>query len=193
MVDYASQIADLSDATKLGAYLDKSISEAKKLSMDGFAFTGTPLFGGSEAEQAWRKEAAQLIVSKLSAATEQNKILVFEGDPAFVNTADRAKIDYIVLNTTDIDNITELKLWVRRAIGDNIIEKNRVLLSAKIGNQITDENNVKQEVLPYITDKVASLGPLGGLAIYGIGDDYYHARMNYESTREAIQLMNPSN
>ena len=47
------------------------------------------------------KEAARLIVSKLSAF---GKTLVFEGDPAFVDAADLSKLDYEVLNTTDIEN-----------------------------------------------------------------------------------------
>ena len=44
-----------------------------------------------------------------------------------------------------------------------------------------------------MTDRVASLGPLGGLAIYSVGDDYYQTKMHYAITRTAIQSMNPSN
>lgn len=46
--------------------------------------------------------------------------------------------------------------------------------------------------MPLMTDRVAAMGPLGGLAIHNIGSDYYSANMNYETTRTAIQQMNPS-
>lgn len=58
---------------------------------------------------------------------------------------------------------------------------------------MTDETNVKQDAVTIMTDRVASLGPLGGLAIYSVGDDYYQTKMHYAITRTAIQSMNPSN
>ncbi len=193
LVDYAAQSGTLPDAAKLGAYLDKAVASAAELKLDGFAFTGIPLYGGSEAELSWRAEAAKLIVSKLSAAAGQDKLLVFEGDPAFLDKADLPKLDWIVLNTADTDNITELKLRVARALSYSGLGKEKLLLGAKMGNQITDENNVEQDAIAAMPDRVASLGPLGGLAIYAVGDDYYHEKMNYGTIRTAIQLMNPSN
>lgn len=189
LVDYANKMTELADLVALGAWLDKAVTTATELKLDGFAFNGLPNYGGTDAEQAARKEAARLIVSKLSAF---GKMLVFEGDPAFVDAADLDKLDYVVLNTTNIDNVTDLKLLVAHVLDNKALSKDKLLLAAKIGNQITNESGVKQDAVIEMTDRVALLGPLAGLAIYAIGDDYYHAKMNYETTRSTIQLMNPS-
>ena len=178
-VDYASQAAILSDAAKLGAFLDKAIATATELNLNGFAFTG--------------KEAAKLIVSRLSAAASGDKLLVLDGDPAFVETSDIEKLDYIVLNTVDITNVTTLKLLVTGLLDNQSLPKEKLLLAAKINNQIIDETNVKQDAVTVMTERVVSLGPLGGLAIFATGDDYYQTKMHYAITRTAIQLMNPSN
>jgi len=192
LVDYTAQMSTLTDAAKLGAWLDKSIATASQLGMDGFAIKGTPLYGGTEAEQAARREAAKLIVSKLSAAVGDSKLLVFEGDPAFINTADLNKLDYVVLNTATIVSAVDLKLYVAGVIENFPSLKEKLLLSAKINEKLTNEEGEKLDAVTEMTNRVVSLGPLAGLAIYALGDDYYHTKMNYETSRKAIQIMNPS-
>ena len=169
--------------------LDKAVATATELKLDGFAFNGLPSYGGTDAEQAARKEAARLIVSKLSAF---GKTLVFEGDPAFVDAADLSKLDYVVLNTTDIENAVNLKLHVVNILETYALSKEKLLLAAKIGGKLTDEDLNKLDAVTEMTNRVISLGPLGGLAIYALGDDYYQAKMNYQTSRMAIQTMNPS-
>lgn len=134
-----------------------------------------------------------MIVSRLSAAASGDKLLVLDGDPAFVETSDIEKLDYIVLNTVDITNVTTLKLLVTGLLDNQSLPKEKLLLAAKINNQIIDETNVKQDAVTVMTERVVSLGPLGGLAIFATGDDYYQTKMHYAITRTAIQLMNPSN
>lgn len=189
LVDYVAKMSELADAAALGAWLDKAVVAVTELGLDGFAFNGLPLYGGTDAEQAARKEAARLIVSKLSAA---NKLLIFEGDPAFVDAADLDKLDYVVLNTANIDNAVNLKLQVANVIDNYALPKEKLLLAAKIGNKLVDEENVKQDAVTNMVDRVVSLGPVGGLAIYSLGDDYYQPKMNYQTCRTAIQAMNPS-
>lgn len=191
LVDYAVQATEIDNVATLGIWLDKIIATVNELKLDGFAFTGIPLYSGTDAELVAHKEKSRLLVSKLSAAVGQEKLLVFEGNPAFVDAADLSKLDYVVLNTADLTNVTDLKLQVAGVIG-NGLPKDNLLLAARIGGLISDENSVKQEAVTLMTDRVASLGSLGGLGIYSIGDDYYSPRMNYEITRTAIQLMNPS-
>lgn len=192
LVDYAAQAATLADVTALGAWLDKAVSAANELNLDGFAFTGMPLYSGTDAEISAHKEKSRLIVSKLSAAVGQDKLLVLEGNPAFVDDADLGKLNYVVLNTADLTNVTDLKLQVAGVLANDKLPKDKLLLAARIGDQITDETSVKQDAVTLMTDRVASLGPLGGLGVYSIGKDYYNPEMNYEITRMAIQLMNPS-
>lgn len=192
LVDYTAQMSILADAAKLGAWLDKSIATASRLGMNGFAIKGTPLYGGTEAEQAARREAAKSIVSKLSAAVGDGDLLVFEGDPAFIDAADLNKLDYVVLNTTTITSAVDLKLYVAGVIENFSIPKEKLLLSAKINEKLVNEDGEKLDAITEMTNRVVSLGPVGGLAIYALGDDYYHTKMNYEISRLAIQIMNPS-
>lgn len=189
LVDYAAKMTELTDATALGSWLDKAVATANELHLDGFAFNGLPLYGGTDAEQTARKEAARLIVSKLSAV---NKMLVFEGDPAFVNANDLDKLDYVVMNTAGIESAVSLKIYVANVISTYALPKEKLLLAAKMGTKIVDEENVKQDAVTDMIGRVVSLGPLGGLAIYALGDDYYQTSMNYQSCRTAIQKMNPS-
>ncbi|UVQ23071.1 hypothetical protein NXX60_01715 [Bacteroides thetaiotaomicron] len=72
------------------------------------------------------------------------------------------------------------------------LSKEKLLLAAKIGGKLTDEDLNKLDAVTEMTNRVISLGPLGGLAIYALGDDYYQAKMNYQTSRMAIQTMNPS-
>ena len=140
LIDYVAHASSLTDITALNSWLDKEIATSAELNLDGFAFTGLPLYNGTDAELASYKEKSRLIVSKLSTATGQDKLL----------------------------------------------------LSVQMGGQVIDETGVKQEAVTLITDRVVTLGPLGGLGIYAIGNDYYSPTRNYEITRTAIQLMNPS-
>ncbi|WP_418214107.1 glycoside hydrolase family 18 [Bacteroides difficilis] len=192
LVDYTAQMSTLTDAAKLGAWLDKTIATASQLGMNGFAIKGTPLYGGTEAEQAARREAAKLIVSKLSAGLRDDDLLIFEGDPAFVDTDDLDKLDYVVLNTATIANAVDLKLYVTNVIDNLALAKDKLLLSAKVGSKLVSEEGDKLDAVANMTDRVISVGPLGGLAIYNLGDDYFHTGMNYEVTRKAIQMMNSS-
>lgn len=189
LVDYAAKMTELTDAAALGTWLDKVVATVNELHLDGFAFNGLPLYGGTDAEQAARKEAARLIVSKLSAV---NKTLVFEGDPAFVNADDLDKLDYIVMGTAGIESAMSLKIYVANVINTYALPKEKLLLAAKMGAKIVDEENVKQDAVTNMIGRVIPLGPLGGLAIYALGDDYYQTSMNYQSCRTAIQMMNPS-
>lgn len=192
LVDYAAQTTTFTDAAALGVWLDKAIAEVTELNLDGFAFTGIPLYNGTDAEMTTRKEAARLIVSKLSEATDNDKLLIFEGNPDFLEAGDIERLNYIVLNTANLTNVTELKLMIAGLPDSNVLPHEKILLSARIGDQIVDEKNEKQSAVPLMTDRVAAMGPLGGLAIHNIGNDYYNAKMNYETTRTAIQQMNPS-
>ena len=72
------------------------------------------------------------------------------------------------------------------------LPKEKVILAAKIGLVLDNENLEPQDAVLEMTNRVVSLGPLCGLAIYAIGDDYYHAQMDYQVSRTAIQTMNPS-
>ena len=51
LVDFAAQASNLADAGALNNWLDKAITAAADLNLDGFAFTGIPLYGGTGCTQ----------------------------------------------------------------------------------------------------------------------------------------------
>lgn len=184
-VDYAGRMEEFSDAAKLGAYLDKVIASVRENGMDGYSFTGIPYQG-----DAVRAEAAALLVQKLSA--DEQKTLIFEGDPAFVAEADRAKVDYFVLNTEATENVTDVKMQVARALGYLTIPASKLLLAADVAAPIMDEEKVEQNAVTELTARVVSLGPLCGIAVHNTKKNYYSAERNYPLLCEAIQTLNPS-
>lgn len=191
LVDYAVKSAELADAAKLGAYLDQAVATAAEHNLDGFAFTGIPLFGGTDEQQAARRQAAKLIVQKLSAVagSGKDKLLVLEGDPAFVDKADVEKLSYVALNTEKTANVTDLKIQVGMAL--LLVPKDKLLLTALPDGVIANEENLKKPAVAELTERVASLGPLAGIAVADIGKDYYDPAKSYPRTRQAIRMMNP--
>ena len=184
-IDYAGRMEEFSDAAKLGTYLDKVIASVRENGMDGYSFTGIPYEG-----DVARTEAAALLVQKLSA--DEQKTLIFEGDPTFVTEADRAKVDYFVLNTENTENVTDVKMQVSRALGYLTIPASKLLLAADVSAPIMNEDKVEQNAVTELTARVVSLGPLCGIAVHNTKKNYYSAERNYPLVCEAIQMLNPS-
>ena len=153
--------------------------------MDGYSFTGIPNAGDPAAVQA-----AALIVSKLSA--DESKLLVFEGNPLFVAEADRAKVDYFILDTEKTEDVGDVKLQILNATGYAAVPASKLLLAAEAGAPLKDEDRVEYAAVEEMSRRVIAYGPLCGLGAYNIGNDYYNADMNYKMIRQAIQTLNPS-
>ena len=178
-VDYAGRSGELTDETKLGAYLDKVIAAVEKNGLDGYSFTGIPNAG-----DAATATAAALIVERLSAAKTEGQLLVFEGNPLFLTEDALSKVDYVVLDTEATENVTDLKMQVLNAT--------KLLLAAAAGAPLYDENAEEHAAITEMAERVVSLGPLAGLGTYDIYNDYYDLDMNYKLVRNAIQTLNPS-
>lgn len=184
-VDYAGRREELSDAAKLRAYLDKVVAAVAAYGLDGYSFTGIP-----KASDPTVAEAATMIVSTLSA--DADKLLVFEGNPLFVPTTDREKIDYYVLDTQNTEQIGDVKLQVIHATDYCGIPASKLLLGAGVGYKLIDEKRKEQEAVTALAPCVISFGPLCGIGIFNLAADYYAADMNYKTVRLAIQTLNPS-
>lgn len=184
-IDYAGRMEEFSDAATLGAYLDRVVASVREHGMDGYSFTGIPREGDPA-----RAEAATLLVSKFAA--EDGKVLIFEGDPIFIAEADRAKVDYFVLNTEATENVTEVKMQVARALNYASIPASKLLLAADVVAPIIDEEKEEQNAVEELTARVVSLGHLCGLAVRNPQRNYYSAERNYPLLCEAIQTLNPS-
>ncbi len=116
-----------SGETALKTYLDGVIAAVAANDLDGYSFTTDPLDATATAS----------IVATLSAAKTDGQLLVYEGNPLFVAEADRAKLDYVVLDTEATTDITTLKLQVANATGYAGIAAERLLLAAAAGLRST--------------------------------------------------------
>ena len=186
-VDYAGRSGELTDETKLGAYLDKVIAAVEKNGLHGYSFTGIPNAG-----DAAPATAAALIVERLSAAKTEGQLLVFEGNPLFLTEDALSKVDYVVLDTEATENVTDLKMQVLNATGYAGVPATKLLLAAAAGAPLYDENVEEHAAITEMAERVVSLGPLAGLGTYDIYNDYYDLDMNYKLVRNAIQTLNPS-
>lgn len=181
-VDYAARKAEFSSEAALKAYLDGVIASVAANGLDGYSFTADPLDAAATAT----------IVATLSAARSDGQLLVFEGNPLSVAEADRAKLDFVVLDTEKAENTTEVQLLVLNATGYAGIAPEKLLLAAEIDAPLQDEDRTEYAAVELMARCVVEYGPLAGFAAYNIAGDYYHADRNYSTIREAIQTLNPS-
>ncbi len=181
-IDYAARKSEFVDAQALDSYLERVISAVESNGMNGYSFTTDPL----------ATEATARIVEKLSAAKTEDQIIVFEGSPLSLAAADRTKIDYIALDTEKLENVQEVKLQILNATGYAGIAPEKLLLSAEISSPLFDEDRTEFAAVEEMARRVVEFGPVGGLAAYNISADYYHAEMNYQTIRNAIQTLNPA-
>lgn len=181
-VDYAARKADFADAAALKTYLDGVIAAVAANGLDGYSFTTDPLDAAATA----------MIVATLSAARSDGQLLVFEGNPLSVAEADRAKLDFVVLDTEKAENTTEVQLQVLNATGYAGIAPEKLLLAAEIDAPLQDADRTEYAAVELMARCVVEYGPLAGFAAYNIAGDYYHAEMNYQTIRTAIQTLNPS-
>lgn len=186
-VDFASRREEFASAAELDAYLDKAISSVRDNGLDGWSFTGIVRLG-----DALNAELSSIIVSRLSAAKQDGQLLVFEGDPGFINADDRQKIDLFVLGTEGMEHVHDVHMSVFAATSAMGIAKEKILLAASLEHSIYDEKLVVNDAVTEMTECVMAFGPLRGLAIYDLGVDYYNYDGNYIRTRQTIQTLNPS-
>ena len=183
-VDY-NTLAESTDAAALGTYLDKVIEVVNRYKFDGV----TVRYGG--AMDAAATQAAATIVSKLSSLT--GKILMAEGNPLFIAKENHSAVTYFVLTTTDAVNTFNIRSQLAYATDYAGIPLEKIIITAEPGGKLTDENLVQQPAIAEAAKSVITMGPLAGLGIYNIGDDYYDAYINYKQTKHAIGLLNPAN
>ena len=181
-VDYAARKAEFSGEAALKTYLDGVIAAVAANGMDGYSFTADPLDAAATAS----------IVATLSAAKGDGQLLVLEGNPLSVAAADRAKLDFVVLDTETAENTTGVQLQVLNATGYAGIAADRLLLAAEIDKPLQDADRTEYAAVERMAQCVVEFGPLAGFAAYNIAGDYYHAEMNYSTIRQSIQTLNPS-
>jgi hypothetical protein len=175
----------------LATVLDKAVADVAEYGFDGYAVSVKMDFSADPATQT---AAASQIVSKLSATAGEgkDKALVFEGNPTFIAAADRAKFDYFVLDTQSATHVLEVETSVSYAIDYASVPAAKLILSATPSAGITAVDNSKANAIQEIARMVITAGPLAGLGVNNVGEDYYDASTNYRRTKEVIQILNPS-
>lgn len=186
-LDYAARAEELNDAAALEAFIDRAVAVVDTEGLDGFAFSGTPKLGDAAAEAA-----AKLLVEKLSAAKAGGRLLVFEGNPLFLADADRARVDYFILDTEKTEHVQDVRLQVLNATDYAMVPAEKLLLAAGASAPLNDEERIEHPAVEEMSRRVVEFGPLAGLGVYDIAKDYYHSEMNYLMIRQAIQTLNPS-
>ena len=177
----------------MGGHLDQVVARTQELGLDGLSFSGLPTYG-DETVQAAQQAVAALFMEKFGAVAGPGKLLTlfFEGDPQFLTAEQRAKVDYIVLDTRETDNASDLKLQVLRALEMENVAADRLLLGAMTEYEFLDEDKTASDAISALALRIPELGPLGGLCIYDANTDYFGSEIIYSSTRAAIQLLNPA-
>lgn len=184
-VDYATRSGEFATIEALSAYLDRVISDVSANHLDGYSFTGIVRIGDPAAAAA-----AALMVSKLSA--DASKLLVFEGNPLFIAADDRSKIDYFILDTEKTEDVQDVRMQILNATGYAAVPAEKLMLGAEASAKLRDEDKTEFAAFDEMSRRVISYGPLAGLGVYNIGEDYYHSDLNYKTIRQAIQTLNPS-
>ena len=168
----------------LDIFKNELLAHKEELQKTGlfFSFTTDPLAA----------DATARIIDRLATARTDGQLLVFEGNPLSLAATDRAKMDYVILDTEKLENVLDVRLHALHAVNYAGIEANRLLLTAEINAALFDEGRTEHAAVDEMSRRVVELGPYAGLAAYNIAEDYYHSKMNYQTIRQAIQTLNPS-
>lgn len=169
------------DAAAFGSYLDRVNDVVARYHLDGV----TIRYNGQV--DAAATAAAAAFVNKFS-----GKMLVAEGNTLFIPKESHAAIAYFVLNNTQAINTFNLRTQVSYAIQYVGIAPQKIILTAEPTGKLTDESLVQQPAIFETAKSVITLGPVAGLGIYHVSDDYFDAYTNYRKTKQAIGLLNPA-
>lgn len=120
------------------------------------------------------------------------KALIFEGNPALLPEAERPRYDYYLFDTSSINNLFTLRDQIDYLVERLGIPARKLLLATTPTDKIDDTSLRAQPALAAIARSVLAYGPLGGLAVNEVQDDYYDPNIAYPRTKEAIAIMNPT-
>lgn len=106
-----------------------------------------------------------------------------EGNPLFIAKENHSAVTYFVLTTTDAVNTFNIRSQLAYATDYAGIALEKSSSRPSRAGKLTDENLVQQPAIAEAAKSVITMGPLAGLGIYNIGDDYYDAYLNYKQTK----------
>lgn len=175
--------ADCSDPATALQSLDAALGEMTSASLDGVVvrYQGAVTADGAA--------LAAEIRQRLTPHAE--KILVFEGNAAFVAGADDGLFDLYLLDLTASGDIYTAGSQVDYWTGYYGIDAGRILPIVALSGTIADERGLAQPAPTKLSETVWSRS-LAGMAFDGVSADYYSLTGNYPRLRGAIGLLNPA-
>lgn len=213
-VDAELEEAEVSETETAGfaAYLAASVNDklalADKYNYDGICvlYKGSNLTYLTESEYAEYETLQEVFFSPVSQwyVAHQDKILMFEGYPQNIVDKDfLSSCKYIIINNTQSTSSYQLTFNVKMAMKDGVpTDRFIVSVSAcsldpddvKTG-YFTDQTGNAVRALTEAANWVITSDPdfnKAGMGIYDIQNDYYNTSLDFEYTRKAIEIMNPS-
>lgn len=163
------------DASKMASLVESAKKVVDEHKLDGYSFISYSARTASA--------ASQLISLK-----SEGQLLVCEGSPYFID--DVSSVDLWVLGSSTVENDYDLGALVEETRLKGI-DRSKVILSTTLDGVFYDIENKEHLAYDSLSGEVLARR-YAGLALYGIGDDYFHSDGNYLTTRHIIQLLNPS-
>lgn len=176
-------IADCSDPATAVQNVDDAIAAIAADGLDGIVVSYT----GAVSDEA--KATETTIAARLAAL---DKIAIFDGNADFVAVENRDKYSYYILDASNIGTVFSLRSEVDYTIERLGIPAEKLMLATSPSAVILDETLEEQTALLEVARCVMAYGPLAGLGVYDISDDYYSASENYPLAKSAINLLNPA-
>lgn len=175
---------DCSEPETAVAKVDEALAAIAADGLDGIAIR----FTGAVTDAA--KAVGTTIAGKLDALN--NKTVVFEGNPSFIGETDKDRYDFIVVDVTAAASLFALQSEIDYLINRHGISASKLLLATTFSATMLDESLKEQTAIPAVARCVMTCGPLAGMGLYGVNDDYYSPTVNYPQTKAAIHLLNPA-
>lgn len=174
--------ADCSDPATAVQRVDETLAAIAADGLDGIvvAFTG-PM-------TATAQTAAQAVAAKIATL---DATILFEGNVAFVATADRDKYDFYILDASQTATVFTLRSDIAYLTGFHGIPAAKILPAVKPFGVINDREGLAQDAVKLVPEEATALG-LGGVTLYDASTDYYSALGTYSRIRSVIDLLNPA-
>lgn len=168
-----------SEATSALRNMENAVAVMNEYSLDGLSINFYGRVDGADSG------AIIQMISNLS-----GKILVFQGNPAFVK-GNMELFDYFLLDEVEADTLNDVQRDVDYIMGYYEVHPEKVLPIIKLSGKIQDVSGVERMAYTYFPTLVKSL-KMGGITVCEFTSDYYHSSGIWLNMKNMICNLNPS-
>lgn len=194
-LDLTPFAAALSSGTlpgELTSRLEKAAAEYASHGFDGVALVADMETQAGESTLEAMQGAGTRITDFLRDVCGEEGVLIYDGSPLLLNPGERARYDYWMIRSQGARHILDVQARVAYLHNHYGVPLSGILVSGTASGTISGFDNAVAEILPQMAALVNVAGPLAGLCVCNVGEDYYDEKVNYRRTRQAIELLNPS-